>query len=309
MRTAVVVNELASRVRRRPVLGRRIAELAGPRAAVFHTKSLEMLERAAGEIRGRDSERVILCGGDGTFMAGVTALARAFAGRELPELVLAPGGTVATVARNWGQRAGLLQTVRLALASPESGRRSRRPTLQIRDDRRERIGFIFGTGLVAHFFDHYYAAGAGGNLAAAKIVARVFVGSFVADAYSRSVLDPMPCVLEIEGRRHESSAYSLIVCSVVRDLGLHMLVTHRAGEDPSRPHLVASRLSPRQLGPQAPRVFAGKPLRGPGNFDGLVSGFTLRFDGEGPYVLDGDVFRASEVRVTAGPELLVRTFG
>ena len=104
-------------------------------------------------------------------------------------------------------------------------------------------------------------------------------------------------------------AWSLVVCSVVRDLGLHMLVTHRAGEDPARPHLVASPLPTRALGPQAPRVVAGKPLVGDGNFDGLVERFVRRGpDARGCYVLDGDVFRAAEVEVSAGPMIRVRTY-
>jgi hypothetical protein len=184
-----------------------------------------------------------------------------------------------------------------------------RPTLRVVSPDAERLGFIFGTGLVARFFDRYYAAGAGGYGAAAKIVARVFIGSFRSDAYSKSVLDPMPCRLEVDGIELSPRAWSLICCSVVRDLGLHLWVTHRAGEDPERPHLVASPLSTRELGPQAPRVLAGKPLAGPDNFDDLVERFTLRFPGEdGSWVLDGDVFRSSTVSVSAGPRIRLCTF-
>ena len=51
-----------------------------------------------------------------------------------------------------------------------------RPTLRVRgvtdsSASEERIGFIFGTGLVANFFDVYYAEGAGGYAGAARIVA------------------------------------------------------------------------------------------------------------------------------------------
>ncbi len=67
-------------------------------------------------------------------------------------------------------------------------------------DDRVRIGFIFGTGLVARFFERYYESGAGGYAAAARIVARIFAGSFVADAYSRSVLEPLPCRLLVDGQ-------------------------------------------------------------------------------------------------------------
>jgi len=268
------------------------------------TRSLDELEQAAEAMKSAAVERVVLCGGDGSFMAGLTALwQRGF--DPLPEICLAPGGTVATVARNLGQRASLLQTVRRATAASDRLRHIEHPTLRVSEvNGATRIGFIVGTGLVARFFQRYYAAGAGGYAAAARIVARVFVGSFVSDAYSRSVLDPLGCTLSVEGRELAPRAYSLVVSSVVRDLGLHMWVTHRAAEDPERPHLVASPLPARALGPQAPRVLLGRRLRGEGCFDGLVREFSVRFpDGPGPYVLDGDLFRAEQVDVSAGPKI------
>jgi hypothetical protein len=85
-----------------------------------------------------------------------------------------------------------------------------------------------------------------------------------------------------------------------------MLVTYRAGEDAARPHLVASPLSSRQLGPRAPLVLAGQRIGGPGHFDDLVRELVVRFpNGLGPYVLDGDVLRASEVKVGGGPVIRV----
>jgi hypothetical protein len=200
----------------------------------------------------------------------------------------------------------LVETVARAI-SDEPLAAVERPTIAVVDSSGdERIGFIFGTGLVARFFEKYYANGAGGYAAAARIVARVFVGSFVTDAYSRSILEPLPCRLVVDGRELEPSAYSLVVSSVVRDLGIHLWVTHRAAEDPARPHLVASPLSPRGLGPQLPRVLAGRRLSGAENFDDLVTRFRVQFPGDGgPYVLDGDLLRARHVEIEAGPRVSV----
>ncbi len=250
-KTEVVVNANAAAFAADPTLFARVERAAPGAARVVVTHTLHELAGAARAIRRSGTERVVLCGGDGTFMAGITALADA--GFEpLPELVFAPGGTVATVARNLGQRRDLLQVVRAACDGSAALVRVEHPTLLVSEPGGvTRIGFIFGTGLVARFFQRYYANGAGGYAAAARIVARVFAGSFVSDAYSRSVLDPLPCTLRVDGRELSPRAYSLVVSSVVRDLGLHMLVTHRAGEDPQRPHLVAAPLSARQLGPQA----------------------------------------------------------
>jgi hypothetical protein len=88
-----------------------------------------------------------------------------------------------------------------------------------------------------------------------------------------------------------------------------MLVNHRAADDPDRPHLVASPMSPRRLGRLAPWVLAGRPLPGDGNVDALTRELVVRFPTVGPYVLDGELLRASRVVLRAGPPLTVVTAG
>ncbi len=309
MRIDVVVNTNAHLYRTKPGLVGAVKDACRGRAEVFVTATMEDLERATAAIAARGSDLVVLSGGDGSFMAGVTSLARALGDRELPRIGLMAGGTVATIARNWGKVGDPLGFVEALLRNPDALRSTPRPTLRVREQRgaaaTERVGFIFGTGLVARFFDVYYADGARGYGGAARIVARIFVESFIGGAYARRVLDPLPCSIEVDGRRLAPPAWSLVCASVVRNLGIHMLVNYRAGEDPSRVHLVASPLPSRSLGPRAPLVLAGKRIGGPGHFDDLVSAFTVRFDPDGPYVLDGEILRASEVTVSAGPVIRV----
>ena len=311
----VIVNTTAHLHRARPDLLTRMQRLSRGKAVVHPTARLEDLDDAVRAIAARGTDRVVFSGGDGTFMAGVTALSRAFGEAPWPEVAFLPGGTVATVARNWGSKSAgggdLADRLARLIASP--GAPHARPTLRVRaelgEQREERIGFIFGTGLVAGFFDRYYAEGGRGLAGAARIVARIFAESFWGGAYARSVLDPMPCTIEVEGRALAPAAFSLVCAAVVKDLGLHMEVTYRAGEDPSRVHLVASPLAARQLGPRAPWVLAGKRIGGAGHFDDLVRDFAVRFPAgaAGRYVLDGDMLRADVVRVSAGPVL--RVFG
>lgn len=311
MRAHVVVNRRARLLRDRGPL---LDELYRPRPGieVHETSSLADLQALAEALlaRARDSgERAVLvfAGGDGAYMAGVSALARASRGEALPPIALAPGGTVSTIARNWGMAgdevrwlAGLLDAI-----VKGSVRVTRRPSLRVRDDRgHERVGFIFGAGLVGRFFELYDARGAGGNAAAARIAARVFAGSFVGSPFARRVLEPSPCTITIDGRPAPFDRVSLLCASVVRDLGLKLRLTYRAGEELERFHTVATPLGPRALGPQMPLVLAGRPLLGQ-RIDELVAHLELRFPpGErGAYVLDGDLFRADAITVTAGPIL------
>ena len=309
----VIVNTTARLHRTRPDLLARMERIARGRAVVHPTASLAELDVAVAVLAARGCDRLVFSGGDGTFMAGVTALSRSFGEREWPEVAFLPGGTVATVARNWASKSagGGDLADRLARLIESPGAPIARPTLRVQAERgevrEERIGFIFGTGLVAGFFDRYYAEGGKGLAGAARIVARIFAESFWGGAYARSVLDPMPCTIEVEGRALDSKAFSLVCAAVVKDLGLSMRVSYRAGEDPSRVHLVASALPPSQLGPRAPLVLAGKRIGGAGHFDDLVREFAVRFPegAAGRYVLDGDMLRADVVRVSAGPVLRV----
>ena len=310
MRIHVIVNTTAHLYRVRPSVVKAVRQACDRRAELSITRTLDELTQACTAIAERGTDLVVLSGGDGTFMAGVTALTRSLGEERLPPIALVPGGTVATVARNWGMKGDPLVLLNRILRVDGAPQTITRPTLRVRGVTKEgaleeRIGFIFGSGLVANFFDVYYAEGARGYPGAARIVARIFAESFVGGRYARRVLDPLTCAIEVDGRPLRPKAWSLVCASVVRNLGIHMLVTYRAGEDLRRPHFVCSPLTSSQLGPRMPLVLAGKRIGGAEHFDDLVSEFLVRFDPEGPYVLDGDMLRAREVSVSAGPALRV----
>jgi diacylglycerol kinase (ATP) len=317
-RVDVVVNRLASKLAgEKPVLAalRRAATDAPGRVFLHETRSLADLDAAADVIAVRGSDCVILAGGDGSYLAGTTALHRAFGETRRPCIAFAPGGTVCTVARNWGLRgdeaayAGAL--IRSALAGTLT--RTPRPTLRVRDDHGgDRLGFIFGAGLIARFFDAYYEAPTQGSASAASLVARIFVGTFTGGALASRVLTPSPCRVLVDGQRQAPPAWSLIAASVVRDLGLHMRLLYRAGEETDAFHVVASALPPQHLSPQVGRVLLGRRLRGAGHVDTLARELTVELAGVGgasTYVLDGDRIAAGSVTVTAGPVLTYGSVG
>jgi diacylglycerol kinase family enzyme len=271
-------------------------------ARIHETADLDALARTAREIAARGPATVILVGGDGSFMRGLSALAQAYGEGSLPPIALAPAGTVGNAALNLrlGDAARVVAAVCAGTARSDSS-----PTLRaVEEDGTARVGFTFGAGMVAQFFAVYYRAPRPGILTAAGIAARVFAGSFVGSATAREVLARAACRLEVDGELRPATGWSLIVASVMRNLGLHFHVTYRGGERPDRFHAVASSLPARSLGPQMTRVIAGRPLRGEPRVDDLVRSLTVEFEaGRGPYVLDGDVLVARSVRVEAGPVL------
>jgi diacylglycerol kinase (ATP) len=310
-RVDVIVNRLAKKLAQEgPVLSaiRGSIATANERARIHETRSFADLEAAALAIKTRGTDCVVLAGGDGSYLAGTTALHRIF-GEDLPPIAFAPGGTVCTVARNWGLRGDEALYTRRLILSALAGTTSHteRPTLHVRDDRGgDRVGFIFGAGLVARFFDAYYDAPTQGYTRAATLVARIFAGTFTGGKLAARVLTPSPCRLILDGRLETPRAWSLIAASVVRDLGLHMHLLYRAAENPAAFHVVASPLPARSLSPQVGRVLLGRRLRGEGHVDALAR--ELRVELGAPsepstYVLDGDRIVAEVVTVTAGPIL------
>jgi diacylglycerol kinase family enzyme len=302
----IVVNcnarQLASEGRLRDAITRE-AERFGAR--LHETRSIEDLASAARAIVARGTDLVVLAGGDGSHMGGLSALWRA-GGSALPPVALAPGGTVCTVARNHGMRGDAVGWTRRLLGSVCEGRAraERRPTLRVRDDAGgDRVGFIFGAGLVARFFDAYYSAPRQGLAAAAAIAARVFAGSIVGSRAATQMLGATACELSVDGERAAAPAWSLVLASVVRDVGLHILATYRAGEQMDRFHLVASGLSPGALGRQVPRVLAGRPMRGEPQVDTLARSLRVVFPEATAYVLDGDVMHARSVDIEPGPAI------
>ena len=305
----VVVNPSAGLLRQRPDLLVTVARQVRGRASLWVPRDLEELETAARGIVRRPGP-IALCGGDGTFMAGLSALCRVADDHSLPPIAFVAGGTVATVARAWGTVDGVGAALDRWLRLPARPATCQRSTLRIEDEAgMVRHGFTLGTGLVTRFFREYYRRGATGLPLAATIFARTYLGSLAMARSAGRILAPLPCTLVVNHTPRPSRAYSLVVSSVLRNVGLGLHVTYRAGQDPDRLHLVATSLPARRLGPQAGRVLMGRPLRGPDVVDQLVREFRLDFPSDrlGSYVLDGELLQARWVRVAVGRRIDVVT--
>jgi diacylglycerol kinase (ATP) len=308
----VVVNRNALKLVAGGGLLKVIADAAARSGARLHeTRTLGDLEIVAQDIARRGTQAVVLAGGDGSYMAGLSALARAYSDRPLPPIALAPGGTVCTIARNLGMRGSATAWAERVVRAACDGtaRVAVRPTLRVLDDSGgDRVGFIFGAGLITRFFEVYYDAPQQGLATAARLVGRVFAGSFVGSPLARRVLGPTRCAVRVDGTAHTATEWSLVLASAVRDVGLHLRVPYRAGEELDRFHVVASGLPPRALARQLPRALAGRPLNGEPRVDALASSLRIDFErSDDGYVLDGDLFRAHSATVGAGPVISLLT--
>lgn len=275
-----------------------LAEHAG--VDVFRPHSLAALGDAARVLHDRKTSVLVVCGGDGTLMRCLSAIAQAFQPGSLPTFVHCHTGTVGNVPRNLGYQRNPRTLLDAVLHSPTALRQRSVPTLRVTTEAETFTAFSFGAGMVATFIQHYDSRG-GGLSTALQLALQTFVGAFTRSAFTERMLRTTACRLSVNGGTLEPAAYSLIVSATVPSLGLGTRVTYQGGQDPQRPHLVASTQTAWDLGKQWPRTWRGVPLRGAGSVDALVNNFQVSFDVPSAIVLDGDVTLAREVRVEAGP--------
>jgi diacylglycerol kinase family enzyme len=270
-----------------------------------------MLEQACREIFARRLERVVVVGGDGSLMRCLSELERVYGETPLPRFALVPVGTVNLAAKRWGIGGRPEVLLEQALSKPAVGA-ERMPSLKVRIDGRTYVAFTVGTGLVSHFFDVYEENATRNLCVASMIFFRTFFGSFVANAFARRVLSPVNARLMVGDKDSGHLGFTLLVCSVFRDLGLGLKPTYRASTVPGQLHVVASTLPAHRLGPLALRVLLGKPLsqrcRFPEVIDCLTEQFGLELAEPTRLVLDGDTVRAHRVTVQVGPLLSIERF-
>lgn len=315
---ALIINKNARKFLLNSALISQARGMSYAKAKVYVTSSIAELSQVTHELALKNVDRVILCGGDGTYSAGVSALYHAFNKESLPVVSLVAAGTVCTIARDIGYQTSspILHQIDKILHHVYHQHSDtlliERPTLSIvAKGNVEKIGFIFGVGLVAAFFDAYESKS---NTSfsptpkkAALITARVFLESFFNGPFARKILEPVGCKINVDGHTMDWPASSLVLASVIKNVGLGMRVTYRAGEDVTKPHVIVSGLLPKQLGPRLIRVLRGRSIARSAqepHFDNLAQTLNVLFSkAQSPYIVDGDLFYAKQITIKAGPVL------
>jgi diacylglycerol kinase family enzyme len=301
-------------------------EQAGVSATVIVTQTSGDLPAAVAALRQSGVDALLVCGGDGTLLATVDA-AIAVYGAELPALLVLPGGTMNTVARNLGVRGKPEAVLDRLLSSWRAGGQKglgevpRRPQEVMRvvtkgeqSDRPApagskdatsctRYGCIFSAAMGARYLTAYARHP---SLAWAAWLGLRTVGSSLipsGGAFARWLFERTPAELSIDGERASETAFRLVICATVPDVGLGMRVPWQAGSVAGRFALIASSLPILQNVLQIGRMQRGEPLRGEPHIDRLAQAVSLRFPSPQPLTLDGELFSARGVDLSLGPSL------
>jgi diacylglycerol kinase family enzyme len=300
----IITNPNAAGRSRDRRLAARLRAIVGADGRVFETRTLDAMSEAVAACRDLGVETIGVCGGDGTGLAVLSEVVARFPAARLPRILLLPGGRVNTVAADLG----VAGTPEQLLGRFVRGRRSGAVVPGVERDLLgvgPRRGFLFGAGMAGRFFEAYYGGPGPGVVWAGVLAARIFLSSLVSGSFGRRVFAPVEAEIVADGEPVPHDRFSLILAGAIASAGLGFRPTYRAGTVPGTFHLFATGMTPARLAWNTPRVRRGERLQGSPHFDLLVREASIRFAAPQPYVVDGDLFRDTEVLLQAGPRVTI----
>lgn len=255
---AIIVNRNAGGMRRDPALAQRLRTVADVEAGVYVTDDLSMLDKVCAQLAAAAVETVGIVGGDSTASLTLTAIARAYQGRELPQIALLRGGTMNTVASSLGirKRAPLLLLLRLLemLRSPELRRVRCRPLMNVAG----RLGFLFGTGVWYGYLAETYRRGPPTLEINVKVLGHVALSAAAGGETIGRITHPVRVAVQTAQELWEAEPYLSVAAGTVPDVGFGFRPFHRAFEVDAGFQLLALHGSARDLLLALPGVWLGR---------------------------------------------------
>jgi methylmalonyl-CoA mutase cobalamin-binding subunit len=290
-RLLVIINRNAGGVRRQPQLLFQLTEAVGSRGEVVATGDAADLEAAVTRARARGVDTIGICGGDGSNLHTLTAIARVYRGAAWPRIALLPGGTLNTGASHFQARGSAPDRLHRIV---EADRPLAVSTPLIRVN--EHVGLIFGSLMVARVLDTYYD-GYTSPVGAVVLASRIVSSAALQTPFSRDLFHSEPVEIELDGKSHGHVPLTALLASVVACPAVGMRVLYRAGEDGCF-HIIGTNAQPAAIFREVGRVWSGLPVKAM-CLDALAKEAIFRFERPARYTMDGDLFSADEIRITA----------
>ena len=306
LRVGVINNPRSGQNARHGLLERvRDALREHPQVPHFEEETSDGMMAAARELMARDTELIVVNGGDGTVQAVLTGLLRNPAAR-VPLLAVLPGGTTNSTARNVGFGTQPFAALQLLLAESArgvlAGRVERRPVIRVDTGGAPQYAMMFAAGAVYHgitFFRQRVAShGLRGQLGPALVTA-TFIGKVVAGGGGRLV-PPLHTAMRLDGHTVAAAPYLGVLASTMDEQLMGIRPYWGTGPGPVR--LTAVGYRPRRLWQAILPVLRGTPrpvLRPELGYRSVnADEVVLCFDSG--FTLDGELFavEAGEVEVT-----------
>ncbi|MDP6943672.1 MAG: diacylglycerol kinase family protein [Myxococcota bacterium] len=294
----VIVNPHARRNRGRDgEVVEAFRRVVGDQGQVHTCGDAESLQAAMVASRDAGASVLAICGGDGTNGIVIGAAEAAFGAEAIPRIALLRGGTMNTTATGLGApRGGPLERLRTVVADLRDQRELavvRRPLLR----GGERLGHLFGTGLVVSYLEEYYARGrphptpwTAFTTLMSTAGSAAIRGPLIRRMVSRERLE-----VTIDGELIPTDGYLTVTAGTVPQMGLGFAPFHRCAEDPERFHVLGITVSATAFLRDLFRFRTGRGLLPHHGFSRLAKEVVLR-PAEGTedlgVMMDGDAMRA-----------------
>jgi diacylglycerol kinase (ATP) len=305
---AVFVNPRSRANRKNPRIASDFQAIVGGDGRVIAPKSLDELTEAAAGLAQAPPPVIAVHGGDGTLHKTLTALGRTFGETPLPPIAILCGGTMNVVAASLGLREQANTFLSAIVADLRAGlplSTLRRRCLRIDD----KLGFLFGNGLLSNFLAEYYGDGDGeyGPGRAAWLILKAIGSIAIGGPFVRKIFRRFEGTVTVDGTRLERTTFVGIGAGTVREVGLGFKLIHRADEDPERFGVLAMHAKPVALLPDLVGVYTGKGISARRAFSAVASRVDIAAtDGGGiSYTIDGDLYRSEsgQLSITLGPQV------
>lgn len=304
----VIVNPRSRRNRgRADAVVNALKEVVQDDGQVFACGDPESLVTALRVMQREDISVLAICGGDGTYSYVMGHAEAVFGSTNLPPVALLRGGTMNTTANGLGIPKGtplkLLKALVDDLRSKRTLRTLSRPLMRGGD----RLGCLFGTGLVVRYLEEYYRRGQPHPTpwTAFTTLSSAAMSAMVAGPLIRKMAAPDRLELRIDDALHPVADYVTIAAGTVPEFGLGFAPFPGCLDDPTRFHMLGTTVSPASFLLDLFRMRTGRSMSPDHGLVTSARTLTLTPMNDDPHLLvmfDGDVMQLpAPLTVSVGP--------
>jgi hypothetical protein len=227
-------------------------------------------------------------------------------GRLLPRVSLLRGGTMNNVTDSFAIRGTPMRILGQLCAAVTSGSEPkllRRAMLRVEDGETARLGFIFGTGLMANFLKAYYAEGETSPWTAAWMAAKVCGSVAVQGSLFEKLSDKERHIIHADGELWLDKELFCLMCATTEQIGLGLSPFTSAGRHPDRFCALALEGPMLSIVTALPAIWRAAPMTMRGFEERLMQRLDLQLPRKFDYTIDGDLYVAERISLSMGPVL------
>jgi diacylglycerol kinase family enzyme len=299
-----VITNPRSRVNKKdPGKMRQLGYLLGSHGAPYATRSLDDLYRAAEEFKAADIDVLGINGGDGTIHVTLSAFGQVYGAAPLPKIAILPGGTLNTIAAGIGIRGKPQEMLYEVIDRYHQGEELRiveRHALRIGD----KLGFIFGNGIIANFLEAYYATGRPSPIMGAKVLAHTIGSALIRGRFIKRLFRRWVGQVTVDGETWARTDFATVGAATVPQIGLGFAPFHRCDEKPGHFAVIGIHTGPLGIILDIPRIYNASPMRRDKCISQVARRVVLESEEPFSYTVDGDLYSgAKDLVLATGPRL------